>query len=100
VAEQDVPDITKRILEALEHTAEHGFPTKRVESVLHLIELGQKHVSTDRGLGLGQRMMQVWMHGGQPLDALRLDEKVGGIKLATFNKALSLCVYKTLRRHI
>jgi Zn-dependent M16 (insulinase) family peptidase len=76
VAPGDIPDIRKRIAAALEQTADGGFDEERVQSVLHLIELGQKHVTTGRGISLAQRMARVWMHGGDPVEALRVDNRV------------------------
>eukprot|EP01052_Picozoa_sp_SAG31_P053446 SAG31_NODE_13708_length_852_cov_0.978752_1_plen_263_part_10 len=73
--------LRRRIIEALERTASDGFDAERVQSVLHLIELGQKHVTTGRGLNLGQRLAPVWMHGGDPIDALRIDQRLETLAL-------------------
>ena len=48
----------------LERVVLEGFDSERVDSAMHLIELGQKHVNTNPGLSLAYRLLPPWMHGG------------------------------------
>lgn len=66
-----LPEVVMRVLETC---LKGGFPAERVESVLHQLELSNKHVTSSYGLNAGMGAVIPWMHGGDPVDALRFDK--------------------------
>ncbi len=67
---EKVPDI---VMQVLRTCRAEGFPKERIESVLHQMELSNKHVTTSFGLHAGMGAVLPWMHGGDAVDALRFD---------------------------
>jgi Zn-dependent M16 (insulinase) family peptidase len=80
----DVPKVQQLIEQVFVDIVKSGkgFEKERVESALHQLELGVRHRKADFGLGLSQSVMQHWMHGGDPIDALQVS-KVCGICVIT-----------------
>ncbi|KAJ3410731.1 Presequence protease, mitochondrial [Chytridiales sp. JEL 0842] len=57
-----------------------GFGRERVESALHQVEIGLKHRTAKFGLGLSQSVMQHWMHGGDPVDAMEVSKYINRLR--------------------
>ncbi len=92
-----INQVEEAIMETLKHVANEGFPEERIESILHQIELSQKHVcnpflrrfsdyspffnqiTSDFGMTVGQAINSSWIHGTDPAEVLSI------------NKVLSLC---------
>jgi len=55
---------------------EEGFDPDRIESILHRVELGQKHQSSNFGLGLVMSISYSWIHEQNPIDLLHVNEQV------------------------
>jgi Zn-dependent M16 (insulinase) family peptidase len=86
-------------MSTLKQVAAEGFPEERIQSVLHQIELSQKHVrrpslprdvtiehslynhslsqvTTDFGMSVGHAINYTWIHGADPAEVLSVN-KVG-----------------------
>lgn len=74
VADADADKVVGIIENTLKETVETGFDMERIEAILHRIELGRKHQSSNFGLGLIMQAVAPWYHGGNPVDALRIDD--------------------------
>ncbi|ORZ10972.1 Metalloenzyme, LuxS/M16 peptidase-like protein, partial [Lobosporangium transversale] len=61
---ENVPKVEQTIIAVLEKVREEGVDPKRVEAIVHQMELGQKH----QGLSSG------WFNGCNPLDLLELNK--------------------------
>jgi Zn-dependent M16 (insulinase) family peptidase len=88
--------IEQAVLGVLAEVARDGVPREQVESVLHQVELAQREVGGGRfpyGLQLMLRVMPSYLHGGDPVAALDLDETLaelrGSIEDPQFIKGLA-----------
>ncbi|MDY0270506.1 insulinase family protein [Trichloromonas sp.] len=71
------------ILATLEESARTGFSTERIEGVLHRLEFSIREVTGDQHpypLVLLMRLIGPWIHGGNPVEALRFDELLGQLR--------------------
>ncbi len=69
--------IEKLTLDTLEQVARKGFSKERIEATLHRLEFSTKEVTGDQypyPLVLLMRLLSPWIHGGNPVDALRFDD--------------------------
>lgn len=67
---EHVPDI---IMECLAKVQAEGFPQERIESIIHQMELSNKHVTTSFGLHAGMAAVHPWMHGADPVASIQFD---------------------------
>jgi Zn-dependent M16 (insulinase) family peptidase len=75
--------IEEQILEVLRTVARDGVPREDVESVLHQVELAQREVGGGRfpyGLQLMLRVMPTYLHGGDAVAALDIDDALAGLR--------------------
>jgi Zn-dependent M16 (insulinase) family peptidase len=75
--------IEEQILDVLRAVAREGVPREQVESVLHQVELAQREVGGGRfpyGLQLMLRVMPTYLHGGDPVAALDIDDALAGLR--------------------
>ncbi|KAI8621873.1 Metalloenzyme, LuxS/M16 peptidase-like protein [Chytriomyces sp. MP71] len=72
LAERDFGSVEEKIREVFEGCAKSGFEAGRVESAIHQLELGIRHRRGNFGMGLAQNVVQQWIHGGEPVDALEV----------------------------
>lgn len=73
------------VLEVLETLARQGIDPQRIESALHQIEFHYKEVTnTPYPYGLRKKLTVVgpWIHGGDPLNKLRLDDDLNRLRQA------------------
>ncbi|ETE70503.1 Presequence protease, mitochondrial, partial [Ophiophagus hannah] len=56
--------------------AKNGFEKERIDALLHKIEIQMKHQSTRFGLVLASNIASCWNHEGDPVDLLKIAEKV------------------------
>ena len=71
------------VLDVLEDVAENGLPLKRVESVLHQLELLQREISGDSypyGLQLILEALPAAIHRGDPVAVLNLDPVLASLR--------------------
>ena len=76
VHSNDADKVLGIIRSTFEQVAKEGFPPERVEAVLHSIELGIKHQTSNFGLNLVLNMSPLWNHGSDPTEALFINSKV------------------------
>ncbi|MBE9537312.1 MAG: insulinase family protein [Proteobacteria bacterium] len=72
------------ILDTLQGLAEKGFPEDRIEAVIHQQEFSNKEVVGSYypyGLNLLFRMFACWVHDGDPVSALQLNEHIDRLRL-------------------
>uniref|UniRef100_A0A8C3T895 Pitrilysin metalloproteinase 1 n=1 Tax=Chelydra serpentina TaxID=8475 RepID=A0A8C3T895_CHESE len=55
---------------------EKGFEEERIEALLHKIEIQMKHQSTSFGLALSSYIASCWNHEGDPVELLKIADKV------------------------
>ncbi|KAJ3094970.1 Mitochondrial presequence protease [Phlyctochytrium planicorne] len=72
IKEADVEMVEARITKVFENLAKTGFPKERIESALHQLELGIRHRKANFGMGLGQSIVQHWIHGGDPIASMEV----------------------------
>lgn len=76
VAKEDVPRILNIIKETFEKVASEGFDEERIESILHRVELSQKHQTSNFGLGVISSLMSSWNHDADPIAMMKINEQV------------------------
>ena len=77
--------IEQQVLGVLESVARDGVPLEQVESVLHQVELAQREIGGGRfpyGLQLMLRVMPAYLHGGDPVMALDIDDTLAELRQA------------------
>ena len=75
--------IEQSVLQVLAELARDGVPREQVESVLHQVELAQREVGGGRfpyGLQLMMRVMPSYLHGGDPVAALDIDDALAELR--------------------
>jgi len=77
VSKEDVQNILAIIKETFERTARDGFEKDRIESILHRVELAQKHQTSNFGLGVISSLMSSWNHDADPVAMLKVNDQVG-----------------------
>lgn len=80
IDKQDVEKVKKIIDATFDKVIENGFDPKRIEAILHKIELGQKHQSAKFGLNLGIGILPCWTHDGDPMLLLQVNRQVEQFK--------------------
>ncbi|TMW58436.1 hypothetical protein Poli38472_009995 [Pythium oligandrum] len=68
-----VPEIQDAIKRAYESVVENGFDKKRVDALLHQVELNSKHIDGDFGMNLMRIASSVWTHRGDLTENLQLN---------------------------
>ena len=77
--------IEQQVLGVLESVARDGVPLEQVASVLHQVELAQREIGGGRfpyGLQLMLRVMPAYLHGGDPVMALDIDDTLAELRQA------------------
>ena len=80
VRNEAVEQVFEKIDETLNTVCENGIPQHRVDALLHQVELSQKNLTTDFGLGIGARLLPRWLQGCNPVGQLAVDEHVARFK--------------------
>ncbi|GAM17785.1 hypothetical protein SAMD00019534_009600 [Acytostelium subglobosum LB1] len=80
VRQEDMAKVEKTIFETIEKSIKEGFEPKMIESILHQYEFGQKDVSAQLGLRLAGGLQSTWIHGGDPVRRLFLNEQVARLR--------------------
>ncbi|KAK7112412.1 hypothetical protein V1264_011876 [Littorina saxatilis] len=76
IKESDVEKVTQIIDQTLEQVIQEGFDPTRIEAVLHSIELGQKHQTSNFGFHLAIGVSSPWNHDGDPVEMIKVNEMV------------------------
>eukprot|EP01130_Rhizamoeba_saxonica_P015123 TRINITY_DN6729_c0_g1_i1.p1 TRINITY_DN6729_c0_g1~~TRINITY_DN6729_c0_g1_i1.p1 ORF type:complete len:999 (-),score=245.19 TRINITY_DN6729_c0_g1_i1:23-3019(-) len=80
VQQEDIPAIEETIIAVLEEACENGFDPKRIEAVLNIYEISQKHVTTSYGMNLASSIVGSWIHGFHPFGAVSVEEMLNKLK--------------------
>ncbi len=78
--EADALRVPQLVRDTLEACARDGFPQERIDSILHQLELANKHVTTSFGLNAGMAAVHPWLHGGDPVAVLEFDRWIAELK--------------------
>ncbi|KAI4888182.1 hypothetical protein NFI96_014761 [Prochilodus magdalenae] len=76
MAEQDIETVKHIISQTIDDIIMNGFEEKRIEALLHKIEIQMKHQSTSFGLALASYIASCWNHDGDPVQLLKISENV------------------------
>ena len=71
---EDAEKVFDLVFDTLRQCVKEGFPKQRIDSVLHQLELSNKHVTAGFGLNAGMGCILPAMHHGNPIDALQFDK--------------------------
>ncbi|XP_044281097.1 presequence protease, mitochondrial isoform X2 [Varanus komodoensis] len=76
ISEENIDTVRQIIARTIDEVIENGFEEERIEALLHKIEIQMKHQSTSFGLALTSYIASCWNHEGDPVDLLKIAEKV------------------------
>lgn len=74
VKEEDVPRVHQTIKDILTQCHKDGFDQRKIDGILHQLELGLKHKTATFGMSMAQRLKPSWFNGVDPFDALAWEE--------------------------
>ncbi|CAL1536313.1 unnamed protein product [Lymnaea stagnalis] len=80
IKKDDVDQVLKIIEETVDKVIKEGFEQKRIDALLHRIELSQKHESSNFGFHLAVGVASVWNHDGDPLQSIQIGKIVTKFK--------------------
>jgi len=75
-----VPRVQQIILDTLQTAADTGFEAERVEAIIHQIELSQKSVKSNFGLGLLLRLFPYWARNADAFSPLHINAYIATIR--------------------
>lgn len=81
IKEEDVEKVRNIVWDTFEKVASEGFPEDRIRAVLHQIELGIKHESTNFGLHLISSLITPWIHDADPVSMMEINKNVERFKV-------------------
>ncbi|RXM97863.1 Presequence protease, mitochondrial [Acipenser ruthenus] len=76
IAEKDIETVKEIIFQTVNEIIANGFEEERIEALLHKIEIQMKHQSTSFGLSLASYIATCWNHDGDPVEVLKISDKV------------------------
>lgn len=76
IAKSDVDQVKEVIESTFNNVIDTGFPDERIKSILHSVELGIKHRTSNFGLNCAMGVNSVWNHGGNPVKAFKINDHV------------------------
>ncbi|XP_066441695.1 presequence protease, mitochondrial isoform X2 [Eleutherodactylus coqui] len=76
ISKDDVQSVKEIISKTIHEVVEKGFEPERIEALLHKLEIQMKHQSTSFGLSLASYIATCWNHDGDPVDLLKIGEKI------------------------
>ncbi|XP_065483596.1 presequence protease, mitochondrial [Caloenas nicobarica] len=76
IAERDIDTVKQIIARTIDEVIVKGFEEDRIEALLHKIEIQLKHQSTSFGLALTSYIASCWNQDGDPVELLRIADKV------------------------
>lgn len=80
VRQEDLKKVQEKIHEVLQNVHEKGFDPKKIEGILHQLELALKHKTATFGMGVMNGLTPAWFNGVDPFDALSWEETVSKFK--------------------
>ncbi|XP_053386243.1 presequence protease, mitochondrial-like [Mercenaria mercenaria] len=76
IHKDDVDKVKQIISETIDKVIEEGFEQSRIDALLHRIELGTKHQTSNFGLGLVMSVASMWNHDGDASEMLRVNNQM------------------------
>ncbi|XP_039609483.1 presequence protease, mitochondrial [Polypterus senegalus] len=76
VAKKDIETVKCIIPQTIDDIIVNGFEKERIEALLHKIEIQMKHQTANFGLALASYIASCWNHDGDPIETLKISEKV------------------------
>ncbi|XP_076452447.1 presequence protease, mitochondrial-like isoform X2 [Babylonia areolata] len=76
IKKSDVKKVTKIIDHTLQQVIKEGFDPARIEALLHRIELGQKHQTSNFGFDMSIGLSSHWNHDGDPVELIQVNKQV------------------------
>jgi Zn-dependent M16 (insulinase) family peptidase len=83
VAKEDISKVEALITETIAKIAEEGFTQAAIDSSVNSIEFAMRENNTGRfprGLSLMLRSLSAWLYEGDPVEILRFEEPLAGLK--------------------
>ncbi|KAF8983721.1 Mitochondrial presequence protease [Entomortierella lignicola] len=77
---EDAPKVEEAITKVLQKVKEEGVDPRRIEAIVHQMELGQKHKTSFFGMSLMQGLSSGWFNGCNPVDLLELNKNIDRLK--------------------
>ncbi|KAK3805926.1 MAG: peptidase M16C associated-domain-containing protein [Benniella sp.] len=78
--QEDISRVEETITKVLHKVKEEGVDPKRIEAIVHQMELGQKHKTSFFGMSLMQGLSHGWFNGCNPVDLLELNKNIERLK--------------------
>ncbi|KAG0045725.1 Mitochondrial presequence protease [Gryganskiella cystojenkinii] len=78
--QDDIAKVEETVMQVLKKVQEEGVDPKRIEAIVHQMELGQKHKTSFFGLSLMQGLSSGWFNGCNPVDLLELNKNIDRLK--------------------
>ncbi|XP_053323284.1 presequence protease, mitochondrial [Spea bombifrons] len=76
ISQDDVETVKNIIYKTIDEVIENGFKPERIEALLHKLEIQMKHQTTSFGLGLALNLASAWNHDSDPVDQLKMEDKI------------------------
>ncbi|RPA92156.1 hypothetical protein L873DRAFT_1710960 [Choiromyces venosus 120613-1] len=80
VRQEHVQQVEDTIHQVLQELRTKGFDSKKVDGVLHQLELGLKHKTANFGMSVMHSLTSGWFNGVDPFEALSVEETVSKFK--------------------
>ncbi|KAF9959028.1 Mitochondrial presequence protease [Mortierella alpina] len=78
--QDDIAKVEETVMSVLNQVKEEGVDPKRIEAIVHQMELGQKHKTSFFGMSLMQGLSSGWFNGCNPVDLLELNKNIERLK--------------------
>ncbi|KAH9523809.1 Presequence protease, mitochondrial [Bulinus truncatus] len=80
ISPEDVTEVLNIIEDTIDMVIKEGFDKKKLDALLHRIELNNKHESSNFGLHLAMGLANIWNHEGDPICTLQVSHIVQTFK--------------------
>lgn len=64
------------VLETLQEATQNGFPNERIEAVIHLIEIGLKHMTANTGMHIAMNSNAMLNHDADVITAIKTNQEI------------------------
>ncbi|KAF9983611.1 Mitochondrial presequence protease [Mortierella antarctica] len=78
--QDDIAKVEEAVMSVLNQVKEEGVDPRRIEAIVHQMELGQKHKTSFFGMSLMQGLSSGWFNGCNPVDLLELNKNIERLK--------------------
>eukprot|EP00127_Corallochytrium_limacisporum_P001314 Clim_evm4s51 gene=Clim_evmTU4s51 len=75
-----VDEVESVIMDTFNDTVDKGFNRRRIDAILHQVELSQKHQSSSFGISLALGVACPWNHGADPFELLQVNRSIQRFK--------------------